>query len=744
MSSIDPLASVVGRIVATLPGELKALRKREAKAERLAREHARATTWDPTKHRSAQHAALPVYLASQHMAKKAGTKDVSVEDFQLLAPDNTELLAQATLKLVYGRRYALIGRNGIGKSTLLRAISSYSLPRFPTYLKVTHVEQEISGDLRTRVLDAVVEADLERNALVQEEIALNKRLKELESMAKTDEASQKQQQQRPASPTESLASGVSAASISSKASAVSSAASVAADASAPTADPASSSSTFALESSNDLSALSDRLTVLYERLTEIDSASALARASTILAGLQFTQEMQQMKTGELSGGWRMRVALAQALFVQPDLLLLDEPTNHLDFPAVLWLEEYLRSYPKTVLVVSHDRTFLDGVITDVIHFTNKKSLEQVRGDYTTFVQVQADLKKQQRRAYEAQQMHIAHLKDFITTFKTEKKSAAQDRKVGQAMSKQKILDKMERDGEILPNPDIESTDNFKLAFPEPAPLRVPLVAEMKHVCFRYPKRSKMSEVEVEVEEASSPKSVDSAAHPAGTAAAAAGEAGQASSSPASGSAGDKAEDAKRPFLLEDINVKVEMTSRIGILGANGCGKSTLIKVLLGELLPVDGSVWLNTNARIAYFTQHHVDQLNLGLTPVAWLKHLFPGTSDADCRRHLAKFGILGELALLQIGNLSGGQRSRLAFSILCWREPHVLILDEPTNHLDLETIDQLILAVQGFKGAVLIISHDQHFLQHAVKEFWSVHNKKLRIYDNLEQCKKATYKQIE
>jgi len=605
---------------------LKLSAKRQARLERTLEQEKIRKTWNPHRHQIQLKNALPIYLSSQHLARTS-SKDINIEDCQLLAPDNTELLSNTTFKLVYGRRYGLLGRNGIGKSTLLRAIASYDLRGFPTFLKVMHVEQEVVGD-STSVIQTVLSADFERSLLLEEE-------RQLTQAAQSSTA-------------------VDAATTSANAA---------------------------------------RLSVIYERLNAIDAYTAESRAATILSGLAFTPEMQQMPTSHLSGGWRMRVSLASALFVSPDVLLLDEPTNHLDFPTVLWLERYLREYPKTVLTVSHDRTFLNNVVTDVILFTNNCSLVYYRGDYDNYVRVREEQLIADRRAYAAQEAKRAHIQEFIDTFRTEKKCAAQDRKVGQVMSRIKLLEKLEK--EAMPDPDNEmNADKFSLSFPDPGKLRSPVLVEVKNLNFRYDLSNTKRDIHTH----------------------------------------------SKSYLLEDVSVRVEITSRIGVLGANGCGKSTLIKLIIGELTPIDGIITINS-MNIAVFNQHHVDSLNLGLTSVEYLQEKFPGLKEQDYRRHLGNFGIRDDLSMMQIGNLSGGQKSRLVFSILTWKQPHLLILDEPTNHLDMDTIDELIKAVITFKGAVLLVSHDQYFLSKTCKQYWAVSSGRVFVSDSLEHCKKFSYK---
>ena len=451
---------------------IKLSRKKVMERERKKEEDEKRRLWDETKRREEMAAALPIHLNALAAARRdRGGKidrDVSIAEMMLLAPDNAVLLANTDFKLVAGRRYGLVGRNGIGKTTLLRQLSAYKVSGFPAYLRVQHVEQEIVGD-DVAVIESVLNADVERRMLIDEEKRLTQEKKDKGEDVK---------------------------------------------------DAAAAAAAAATAGSGE-----DRLSDIYQRLNEIDAWTAEARASTICAGLGFTPHMLTMKTKELSGGWRMRVSLASALLVNPDILLLDEPTNHLDFPAVLWLTNYLtQTFNKTLVCVSHDRVFLNDVITDVIHFTNKQSLAYYKGDYSSFVKVKAEKYLADKRSYDAQQMKIQHINDFITTFRTEKKGAAQDRKVGQVLSRLKMLEKMEK----IPDPDDEKVVVFSLEFPDPAPLRQPVVANVKEMSFKYD----VTKGGVKREEA--------------------GEDGS--------------------WLLENVSVTVNMSSRIGILGPNGCGK----------------------------------------------------------------------------------------------------------------------------------------------------------------------------
>ncbi|CCO27854.1 ATP-binding cassette, sub-family F, member 3 [Rhizoctonia solani AG-1 IB] len=336
----------------------------------------------------------------------------------------------------------------------------------------------------------------------------------------------------------------------------------------------------------------------------------------------------------------MRLALARALFVKPDLLMLDEPSNHIDLNALAWLEDYLQTWPSTLLVVSHDRAFLDAVATDIVH-QHSSRLDYYKGNFTQFYATKTERDRNARKEYETQMAYRAHLQAFIDRWRYNANRAAQ------AQSKIKILEKLPE----LEPPEEEETEKFK--FPETEKISPPLL-QLSEVSFGY-----------------SPDNI----------------------------------------ILREVNIDIGLESRIAVVGPNGAGKSTMIKLLIGELNPMGGQVNRNGRLRVAYFGQHHLETLNPAMSPVAFLASRFPGKSEQEYRQHLGAFGITGLTGLQTIGTLSGGQKSRVAFSILSMQRPHLLLLDEPTNHLDIEGLDALMNALQSWNGGVILISHDERFI---------------------------------
>ncbi|KAK6040258.1 ABC transporter, ATP-binding protein, partial [Cooperia oncophora] len=337
----------------------------------------------------------------------------------------------------------------------------------------------------------------------------------------------------------------------------------------------------------------DELAKLYSEMENLQLDKAPARAASILYGLGFTPDEQKKPTKEFSGGWRMRVALARALFVKPDLLLLDEPTNMLDMRAVYWLEGHLQSWEGTILTVSHDRKFLNEICTDIVHLHTRR-LDHYRGNYDNFEKTMKEKLTQQQREYEAQQTLRQHTQEFIDKFRYNAKRAAMVQSRIKMLEKLPVLHAVELDAEIT----------FK--FPQCEVLNNP-VLQLDDVSFRY---------------------TDDTA-----------------------------------LLFRKLNLGTHANSRICIVGENGSGKTTLLKLLLGELNPTHGLRNVNRRIRIGYFTQHHVDQLDMDMTAIEVLAHNYPGKSQEDYRTALSHFGLTGDMALQSVYTLSGGQKSRLAFA---------------------------------------------------------------------------------
>ena len=401
----------------------------------------------------------------------------------------------------------------------------------------------------------------------------------------------------------------------------------------------------------------DRLAEISERLDLLEASTAKSRAIGLLSGLNFTQKMLTVPTKHLSGGWRQRISLARALYLKPNALLLDEPTNHLDMESVLWLEQFLADYDKTLIVVSHDRSFLNNVCTDIVHL-HRQTLEYFRGDYDNFVDVVEEQRRRQEKAYESQQKERAHMQAYIDKNRYSAANAAM------AQSRIKAMEKM-----VLVEKPITLNTVYPMQFPDPGELKGGNVISVTDVDFRY--------------------------------------------------------SDKTPKLFEGLHFGISGDCRIGLVGPNGIGKSTLLNILYGYTQPTRGYVERNQRLRIACFTQHHTASLDLRLTPLEQMRVAYDGLAgtkgEEKARSALGRFGISAELANRPIVTLSGGQKSRVVLAMVAHNRPHLLILDEPTNHLDMETIAALAAGVQAFKGGVICVSHDEYFINLCMKDIWEV-----------------------
>lgn len=383
-----------------------------------------------------------------------------------------------------------------------------------------------------------------------------------------------------------------------------------------------------------------RLADIHERLIAIDAHSAPSRAARILSGLGFDEAAQGRPLESFSGGWRMRVALAALLFSAPDLLLLDEPSNHLDLEAVLWLEDFLKSYPATILLVSHERDFLNNVVDHILHLSGGK-LTLYPGGYDAFERQRAERQAQIASARAKQQAMRERLQDYVA------RNSARASTAKQAQSRAKALAKMQPIAELIDDPSLA------FDFPGPDELRPPLIT------------------------------LDKASVGYG----------------------------ETPILTR-LNLQIAPDERMALLGRNGNGKTTLARLLAGQLQPMDGTMTASARMRVGYFTQYQVEELHRSETPLQHMTALMKGATPAAVRAQLGRFGFSGDKATTEVGKLSGGERARLALALITRDAPHLLILDEPTNHLDVDAREALIQALNAYTGAVLIVSHDRHMLE--------------------------------
>ena len=529
------------------------------------------------------------------------SRDVLLEGFDLDLKGRP-IITDGMLSIPFGRRLGLIGRNGVGKSTFLRALATRQLS-VPKQVKIIFVEQEVHGD-ETPAISSVMEADVLLSSLTARE-------KELQELITTQPESIEMEAARGAALAE--------------------------------------------------------LAKIHTRMTDIGADGAQARAAKILSGLGFAPDVQDWPTRQFSGGWRMRLALARALFCRPDLLLLDEPTNMLDLPSVRWLSSFLsKEWRSSLIVVSHDRDFLDTITTDILHLHHGTLDSYRNATYSSFVVARAERQVHHERERAANLAYRQSLQAFIDRWRYQASRAAL------AQSKIKVLGKLPI---IQPWP-VDPPVHFKFSgiverLPEPW-------FSVSALTFRYPGGN---------------------------------------------------------FSLSCDSFSIHAGARIALVGANGAGKSTFLKIITRDLEPTSGSasICMQSRLRVAYFAQHHVDKLDMGLSALQALVGQFgdPGRAAdlEEIRRHLGAFGLSGALALQPIGTLSGGQKSRVVFAALSLQRPHVMVLDEPTNHLDMDAIDALVAAVKAFQGAVVVVSHDVRFLQSICTEIYLCDNNTVKRF---------------
>src|SRR6516165_9059019 len=493
------------------------------------------------------------------------------------------LIDRSSAQIVPGARVGFVGRHGVGKSTLFRAIRG-DLPTetgtiaIPPRWRIGSLAQE-APDGPESLLEVVLKADLERDALMHE--------------AETAR------------------------------------------------DPI-------------------RIAEIQTRLVDIDAHSAPARAAAILSGLGFSASEQNRSCSEFSGGWRMRVALAATLFSAPDLLLLDEPTNYLDLEGTLWLEDHLANYPRTVIVISHDRDLLETSVDQILHLERGK-LTLYKGSYSSFEEQRAAREMLEAKHARRQAEERKRLQAFVDRFK------AKASKARQAQSRVKMLERMK------PVTALVTQEVQEISFPPPEKMLSPPIIALDDVSVGY--------------------------------------------------------EPRRP-VLDRITLRIDTDDRIALLGANGNGKSTLVKLLANKLAPFSGQVTRAEKLSVGYFAQHQLDELDVDASAYDHVRRVMPDEPESKVRGRAGAMGFSGKAADTLVENLSGGEKARLLLGLATFFGPNLIILDEPTNHLDIDSRAALAEAINDFPGAGIMVSHDRYLIEACADQLWVVADGAVKTYD--------------
>ncbi|KJP87657.1 hypothetical protein AK88_02685 [Plasmodium fragile] len=607
------------------------------------------------------HNLLHCSDSSKNKTKIEKMYDIRIENFTLSIGQRS-LLTDTTLKINVMNKYGLIGKNGIGKSTLLAKLARYEIEEIKKDISIACIEQDLFLEDVT-VLECVLMVDKLRHDLLTELERLE--LKKTKSAlgdggpngeTKQGGAKQKREEQKVDGKGEED------------------------------------------EKDIDLKILN-----IYEKLNSINYLEAEKEASKILCGLGFDSNLQKKKVNSLSGGMRMRLCLSRILFSNNDIILLDEPTNHLDIYTIQFLIDYIKKLNKTCIIVSHDRDFLNEVCTDIIHF-HQKQLTYYSGNYDQFEKTRVEHLLQQQREHDSIEMKKKHVQKFIDRFRCNSKRAAL------VQSRIKLLNK-------LPVVNLEKEETpFSFSFLEPFYTSNVLI-RLKNISFKNEmfknlqiKKNTNIIIADTVEDTN----------------------GKINGKSNNGAKGEdetttRSDDYqfKHEFLFKNATFEVDMDSRIAICGVNGSGKTTLIKIILNLIDTFEGDLHVSNKANIGYYSQYHVDSLNPIFNSIQQLQYNYSNKNikEEEAIKYFNKFNIPTNVLYEPIYVLSGGQKSKLALAILAYKNPNILILDEPSNHLDIESVQALIVALNLYKGGLIIISHDTYLIKHVADEIYHINN---------------------
>ena len=580
-------------------------------------------------------------IARQYQCMTIHTKDVVVEGVTL-AYGSKELLVRSKLRFMQGRKYGFIGRNGSGKTTLMKRMASGRVPGFPLHLKCLLIGQE-DPDIVARLFPRMspIEALMKwcaNNSLA----ALTREQSELEE--RLDKACE-------------------------------------------------------VGDSADIERLGERLGAVQIAIEDAsDNARRRCAAEEALHELGFDSNLLGTSVSQLSGGWRMRLSIARALIEKPEMLLLDEPTNHLDLEGCMWLQSYLSAVNTTVVLVSHDRVFIDAIVSDVVELKNKK-LRYHPGDLSSYLSILEEEKINAVKIVDARTRKQRKAEAWIEkeTRKNTGKKKTDDKQLKQVKQKKKKMERLafnKRDGKRYKTMSLKtlSMDAFK------GPVQIEIEAEERTCKFDFhsPDTLRSGDTLIKFENASF------------------------------------SHDSEKAPLLKNMNLTLNIESKVALVGSNGVGKSTFLKIIADMMEHDSAGVWRNPGIKVGYMHQHHAEHLIsdvprvcngkgvLDVTPAGFMCAKF-GISSLEARSHLARFGLVGNTAVSPLANLSGGQKARLSFASIAFQRPNLILLDEATNHLDLPSLGALAEALHDYKGAIVLVSHNQSFCRAFCQELWVI-----------------------